>query len=311
MRARRRAGRIAAAAAALMLLLAGCTDGPDEKATDRNGTRAAIRVASFDFSESQLLAEVYAAALERRGFSVTRLSGLGPREVVQPALERGLVDVLPEYAGSSLRFLAAADDTAAVPAAASVPGSLRAALARRALVPLSWAAAQDQNGFAVSSAFAARHGLRRISDLQSLAPSLAFGGPPECPQRPYCLPGLQSRYGLAFRTFVPMPTRAATADALATGEIAVGMLETTDGRLQRSGVVLLADDRRLQPPENVVPVVRRATLDRYGPRLAAALNAVSARLDTAALVNLNRQVEVQGRPAGRTAAEWVAANVPG
>lgn len=303
----RRAGpiRTGLVAVVALLLLVGCTRDGEDPAPDPGGRKASIRVASFDFSESQLLAEVYAAALERRGFRVTRVTALGPREVVQPALVRGLVDVVPEYAGSILRFLTAADGPAPVPAGRNLADQLRAALAGRGLVPLRLATAQDSNGFAVTSAFAAKHRLRRLSDLVPLAAGLDFGGPPECPQRPYCLPGLRARYGLAFKSFVPMPTRAATAEALAAGEISVGMLETTDGRLRRSGLVLLADDRRLQPPENVVPVLRREMLSRYGPRLAATLDAVSARLSTAALVELNRQVELQGRPASRAAADWV------
>lgn len=304
----RRAGLLAAGVAiTLTLALASCTAEPTDSAESRS--RTAIRVASFDFSENRVLAELYASALERQGFAVSRIIGVGPRELVQPALERGLLDVVPEYAGSALRFLTAADGPPAAAAGQSVRDLLRSALDPRGLVPLPFAAAQDRNGVVVSAAFATQHGVGRISDLRGLDATLTFGGPPECPQRPYCLLGLRSRYGLAFKTFIPMPSRAVTAEALTSGEISVGILETTDGRLGRGDLVLLTDDRGLQPPENVVPVVRREILQQYGPRLQAALDAVSAVLTTAALIKLNQEVEIAGRPAAEAAADWVSSNV--
>ena len=133
---------------------------------------------------------------------------------------------------------------------------------------LDAAAAEDQNGFAVSTAFAAEHGVSRLSDLAPLAGGLTFGGPPECPQRPLCLPGLEEVYGLHFGEVRNMPSRAATVEALVAGQIQVGLLETTDARLAQAPVVLLADDRGLQPRENVVPLVGAAVLDRWGDRLA-------------------------------------------
>jgi osmoprotectant transport system substrate-binding protein len=288
-----------------VVLLAGCSDG---NSPARSG--GTVRVASFDFDESRTVAEVYAAALRRSGFPVQLIDGIGSREIVEPALEHALVDVVPEYLGSAVAFLSAADG-ATVPATGTAPTdatalvSLRSALAGRGLVALHPAPAQDRNGVAVTAATARARGLRRISDLQPLAARFVFGGPPECPQRPYCLPGLRSRYRLGFASFAPMPTRAVTAEALLTGEIQVGMLETSSAELAGGRLVLLRDDAGLQPAENVVPVLRRRVLTDYGPRLAATLDAVSARLSTATLIALNRAVEVDGVPAARVAAAWV------
>ena len=124
--------------------------------------------------------------------------------------------------------------------------------------------AEDRNGVAVSAAFATGHPLSRLSDLVPLAAGLTFGGPRECPQRPLCLPGLTEVYGLHFGEVRNMPSRAATVEALVAGQIQVGLLETTDARLEQAPVVLLTDDRALQPHENVVPLVRAAVLDRLG-----------------------------------------------
>lgn len=277
------------------VLLAGCGGGDSAPPGERPG----IRVGSFDFIESELLAELYATALERRGFPVSRQVGLGPREVVVPALEQGLIDLVPEYAGSATRFL-----TGAAPPERIRP-ALEVALTARRLVPLAFAPAQDQNGVVMTAARVRESGLRRVSDLRPLAERLSFGGPAECPQRPLCLLGLQERYGLDFAAFVPHASRAETAEGLLAGTIDVGMLDTTDPYLADGRLVLLADDRGLQPPENVVPVVRQAALDQHGPALAAVIDLVSATLTTGALVELNRRVLLGQEPIAQVAATWL------
>jgi osmoprotectant transport system substrate-binding protein len=247
---------------------------------------------------------VYATALERGGYDVARLGALGPREVVAPALEQGLVDLVPEYVGSALRFL---DD--AGPSDAARPPDLHAALAEaltgRGLQPLQLAPGQDQNGVVVTREAAAAGGLSTISDLRDVAATMTFGGPPECQERPLCLRGLQERYGLRFRSFLPFTSRAATAEALLAGQLDVGVLETVDAYLADGRLVLLADDRGLQPQENVVPVVRRAVVEEHGPRLVDLLDAVTATLTTQGMTQLNRQVVLDGRPLAGVAATWV------
>jgi osmoprotectant transport system substrate-binding protein len=263
-----------------------------------------IRFAAYDFTENQILAAVYAEGLRRAGLPVTVQQGVGTREVVEPALEQGVSDVVIDYLGTALEFAQPSGSSAGRP-----PEDLRSALAgtltARGVTVLDFSSAEDQNGFAVSAAFATAHGLTRLSDLIPLAPGLVFGGPPECPDRPLCLPGLQRAYGLVFGRVRAMSSRAATVEALVGGQIDVGLLETTDARLASAPVTLLSDDRTLQPHENVVPLVRSAVLRRWGERMTAALNGVSARLTTAELVRLNLAVEVDGlTPAGAAARWW-------
>ena len=143
-----------------------------------------------------------------------------------------------------------------------------------------------------------------LSDLAPLAPDLVFGGPPECPDRPLCLPGLKKAYGLEFAEFLSMPTRGATVEALVSGDIQVGLLETTDARLAVAPVMLLVDDLGLQPRENVVPMVRAEVADRWEGRLVEALNETSALLTTGDLVQLNRAVELDGLTPGEAAKRW-------
>ncbi len=262
-----------------------------------------IRFASYDFQENQILVELYAEGVRRAGLPVSVQHGIGTREVVAPALEQGVVDVVVDYLGSALVF--------ARPPGAELPGTpeemadlLEDTWEDRGVEVLDAARAEDQNGFAVSAAFVAEHGVRRLSDLAPLAPGLIFGGTPECPERPLCLPGLERTYGLRFGEVRAMSSRAATVEALMAGDIDVGLLETTEARLFGSPLVLLEDDRSLQPPENVVPMVRADVVDRWGDRLTDALDDTSARLTTLDVLGLNRSVELDGRTPEQAAAEW-------
>ena len=289
----------------LVLLAAGCQrrQSPPPPEDPRRPT---IQLASFDFPESEILGELYGQALRQHGFPVELVVQLGAREVVAPALEQGKVDMVPEYLGSALNFLNDRDRVATADPALT-HARLEQAFAPRGVSVLAFAPAQDRNGFVVTGDLARRNGLEEISDLVPMAGRLAFGGPPECPQRPLCLKGLQDLYGLRFARFEAMPSRAVTAAALDSGEIDVGMIETTDPNLIEADLVQLADDRNLQPADNVVPVVRREVLDAYGPPMVTLLNSVSAKLTTAELTKLNRQV-AEGRPAADAVAAWLRAH---
>jgi len=158
----------------------------------------------------------------------------------------------------------------------------------------------------VTGATAARYRLRTISDLARVAPGLVFGGPPERPERPDCLLGLRQAYGLRFHAFAGLDAGGPlTKQALESGDIGVALLFTTDPAIQARHLVVLADNRGLQSAENIIPVLRRATADRYGSGLLAALDAVSARLSTAALMALDAQVELNGQDPRTVAERWL------
>jgi len=301
-----RTGAIAAVCAALLLGTA-CAASPDARRASVLRDDA-ISVASFDFPESTVLAEIYAQALEAAGFRVDRELGLGPRELVEPALQRGLVELVPEYAGSALQFLT----LGAAPPTSDPEATNRAlaeALASRGITALDPAPAQDQNGFAVTRTTATRYGLTTISDLAPVASSLTFGGPVECPRRPLCLQGLKSTYGLSFNGFVALDASGPlTAAALAGGQVDVALIFTTDGQIAQNDFVLLQDDLGLQPAENVTPVVRADTIRRFGPQLAEVLNAVSAELTDRALRVLNAQVGFQRIEPADAARAWLLAH---
>jgi len=262
-------------------------------------------VGSFDFPESVLLADIYGGALAARGFPVRIQPNLGSREIVDPALMSGLIELVPEYAGSAVEFVS----LGRVPATSDVAATNRALaglVARQRLVVGHPAAAQDANAIVVTAATAARYNLRSVADLAGVAPRLVFGGPPECPGRAYCLSGLRRVYGLRFREFVPLDAGGPlTLQALEAGDVDVALLFSTDPSIVARHLVVLADDRGLQPAENVTPLLRGDVVARFGARLVAVLNAVSARLDTGSLRALDARVELAGRDPRRVAGSWL------
>jgi osmoprotectant transport system substrate-binding protein len=300
----RRVRTVAPFVLAMAVLLAGGCSPATKRPPPEDPHRPTITVTSFDFPESETLAEVYGQALRQSGYPVEVVPRLGPREIVQPALEQGRVDLVPGYLGSGLNYL---HEQVRVATADPRPthALLKEALEARGLTALDYAPAQDRNGFAVTGELAKRHELERISDLRPIARQLTFGGPPECPGRPLCLKGLQDVYGLEFKHFESMPSRSTTAGALEMGEIDVGMLETTDGNLLNHDFVQLEDDRGLQPAENVVPIVRKEILAAYGPALAGVVDAVSAQLNTRDLIHMNLRVQLQGVEPATAASHWL------
>ncbi|MFB3739491.1 MAG: ABC transporter substrate-binding protein [Candidatus Velamenicoccus archaeovorus] len=266
----------------------------------------AVTVGSFDFPESELLAWMYAGAIRAAGIPVRVIAAAGPREVVEPALRAGLVELLPEYAGTAVQFLSGGGILPSSDATRTHADLLRE-LSGTGVVVMAPARAQDANALVVTSATARRYGLRRVSDLARVSPGLVFGGPPECLQRPLCLPGYGRTYGLRFRTFVPLDVGGPlTVQALVSNEIDVGLLFTSDPAIADRDLVRLRDDRGLQPAENVTPLIRAETLERFGEPLRRAIDAVSARLTTAVLVALNERL-LAGVSPSRAAAEWLSA----
>jgi osmoprotectant transport system substrate-binding protein len=300
-----------AACMALTVALSACTSSAGRvspapgQPDGRHG--AVITVGSFDFPESVLLAQIYGQALAAARFPVRILPNLGPREVVDSALMDGLLQLVPEYAGSALEFFTLGRLSASADAGVA-HRALAGSVAGRGLVAARPAPAQDANAIVVTAATAARYRLRSIADLARVAPRLVFGGPPECPGRAYCLPGLKRVYGLRFKAFTPLDAGGPlTLQALEAGYIGAALLFTTDPRIPARHLVVLADDRGLQPAENITPLVRRSVIARYGPSLLAVLNRVSARLDTGTLRTLDARVEIAGRNPRLVAGGWLRA----
>jgi osmoprotectant transport system substrate-binding protein len=265
-----------------------------------------ITVGSFDFAESVVVAEVYSQAIEAAGFKVRRAFELGPREFVGPALSAGLVEFVAEYAGTASEFYsvgraAPSDDVVATHT------ELERAIDGQPLVALAAAPAQDANTFVVTKATADRLHLKFLSDLQPVAGQLKFGGPPECFSRQLCLAGLAATYGLKFDDVLTLDAGGPlTHQALKEGLVDVALMFTTDATMTEEGLVELDDDRGLQPAESITPLLRSEVVEQLGPDLVKAIDAVSAKLTTAAVRDLNGRLAVSGADAASVASAWLS-----
>ncbi len=303
---------VGAALVVFALVVAACGSGDDSTTTAAAaGTDApsipdgpTIVVGSTNFGEQLILGDIYATVLEQAGYPVEREFNLGNREVVNPALKDGEIDMLAEYTGTLLTFEGGTSTTDSQ----ETWEALVDILAPSGLTALDYSPAQDKNGFVVTADTAAELGVSKVSDLAEFNDTLVLGGPPECPNREFCLIGLQDVYGLSFADFSPLDVGGQlTVTALEGGEIDVALLFTSDGVIAAKGFVLLEDDRNLQPAENIVPVIRTEIIDVYGDDLSAIINEVSAAITTAELSELNRQFG-EGADPDELALEWLTTN---
>lgn len=209
-------------------------EGLAEDLTEGSGP---IRVVAANFSENQTLANVYAEVLNAAGFDATVVQ-LTNREVYEAALEAGDVDVVAEYAATLTTFLAnkANPGSTESPASGDIDETV-AALTElatpRGLTPLTPAEATDQNAFAVTKAFAEKYAVDTLSDLaETCSGGVSLGGPPECPQRPFCQPGLEETYGLNVSEFTALDAGGPLSkNALRTGVVAVALVFSSDASL--------------------------------------------------------------------------------
>lgn len=287
---------------AMALVASACGDDGSGDGTKEGPT---ITVGSTNFGEQVILAEIYAQVLEAAGYPVERAFNLGTREIVNPALKDGQIDLMVEYTGTLLIHEGGTPTTDQD----TTYAALVAAIADDGLVALAYAPGEDKNGFVVTAATAAALGVTTVSDLAAHNGTLILGGPAECPQRPLCLPGLEQVYGLEFAEFRPLDSGGPiTVAALEGGEIDVAVLYTSDGVIAAKGFVLLVDDRSLQPAENIVPITTDEIIAAYGDELVALLDEVSALLTTAELSELNRRYGIDAEDADVLAREWLVDN---
>jgi osmoprotectant transport system substrate-binding protein len=268
------------------------------------GPKPTVKMGSANFPEQVILGELYSQILEANGYTIERHLNLGTREIVEPALESGQIDMYPEYLATVTTFLTK-DQTKASSDPEATARALQDAFGPKNITVLAYSPAQDENGFVVTQDTARKYNLSKMSDLQPVANQLVLGATPECPQRPFCLIGLQQTYGLNFKDFRPLDTGGPlTVQALLGGQIDVGLLFTTDANITLNNFVLLEDDKHLQLADNVAPVVRNDILNR-APDLKMLADRVSQTLTTADLTDLNKQVSIDHRDAKDVAADYL------
>jgi osmoprotectant transport system substrate-binding protein len=244
---------------------------------------------SGSFAENQIVAEMYAQVLENAGYNVDKQTNLQRREISQPAIESGEIDLKPEYLGTLLVFLDPNATPTSDPEANVEP--LKKLLDPKGLALLDYSPANDTNAFVVTKETADKHNLKRMSDLAPVASQLTLGGPPECEARPFCIPGLRDTYGINFGKVEKIGAcDSATANALDAGKVDVALLCSTQSIIASKGWVVLEDDKKLQKADNIAPVIRKDVLN---DEITELLNGVSAKITTDNITKLNAKVELE------------------
>jgi len=296
----RNKGRLAlgAVAVGVAMALSGCASGDplDTGSGDDNANSETIVVGSQAYYSNEIIAEIYAQALENAGFDVERKFQIGQRDAYLTALESGEVDVFPEYTGNLLQFYS--PDTTAT-ASEDVYAELADALPE-GLTVLDQAAATDQDSYNVTADFASANSLVSLADLAGVS-DLKLGGNAELEERPYGPAGLQDVYGA---TVSFTATGDTTVDALVAGTINIANVYSADPRIQTENLVSLTDPEGLFLASNVVPLVNADIADS----IADVINAVSAKLTPEGLVALNVQSTVDKMSSDDIASAWLSEN---
>lgn len=288
-----------AALSAFTFLLAACGGTSPNPGGQAKGS---ITVAGFNFSESSILADIYGKALADKGYTVNYKLNLGSREIVEPAIEKGDIDLYPGYAATELEFVNKAKGEAGSDPQANVT-KLNGYLNPKGVQALTPSPANDQNAFAVTKATASKSNLVRLSDLAPVASQMTLGGPPECPTRPFCQAGLQSAYGLKFKAFKALDAGGPlTKNALANGDIDIGLVFSSDGGIVAKNLVVLNDDKHLEAADNIVPVIRTKVANS---EVTALLNKIDATLTQNDLVAMNKSADVDKQDPSTLAQNWV------
>jgi osmoprotectant transport system substrate-binding protein len=301
MRTLRRKGAVGAIVLALLLVLSACgsgdsTDGPQ------------IKVGAQDFGESAILASLYAQALEAEGYDVVVQPLGGFRDIVLGSFDGGDINFTPEYAASMLEFL---NDFAgeATGDAEGTTETLRGYLAERGLQAFDPSPAVDTNAFVIKPETSESLGITSLSDLAAKGADLTLGGPPDCETNAFCIPGLQSVYGLDLSaSFTPLDAGGITVQAFEADEIDVALLFSTSGIIADRGWVLLEDDQNMLAADNVVPVMTDEIADGYGSDFRDLVDDISAALSTADLTEMNRQFDIEQLDAEDIARDWLIEN---
>lgn len=298
----RRAGLALGAIGATGLLLVGCASadplGQGGTAPSASGDGTTLVVGSQDYYSNEIIAELYAQALEGAGYTIDRQLRIGQREVYLPEIEAGAIDLFPEYTGPLLQVWA---DAPAERQSDEVYDALVAA-APEGITILDQAPATDQDSYVVTRAFAEQYGLTTVADLAKVDVPLTMGANSEAESRPNGPQGLADVYGIQVG-FTPIEDGGGplTIRALEDGDIQLAIVYTADPTIAENDLVVLEDPEGLFLSSNVVPVAS----DRVDEEAQAVVNGISAALTSEQLIELNRRSTVEQSPAADIAAAWL------
>jgi osmoprotectant transport system substrate-binding protein len=281
--------------AAVLAACGGSSSGGGGNDTTGGGASGSLTVGAAGFTESNVLAQMYADLLEKAGFDVT-VKKVASQEIFQSSLEKGTIAVVPEYAATYANSMETevtgnTSPTSASPDLQTTLTNLEKFLDKKGLTHLDPANAVDQNAFAVSKAFAEKHNLTTLSDLGKLGGTVTLAATAECPTRPFCKPGLEDTYGIKVGKILPLGfDTLPVKQAVKTGKADLGLVATTDATVADFGLVVLTDDKHLQNADNLIPIVNAKVLSDH-PEIADAINALASVLTTEDLASLNNKVD--------------------
>ncbi|WP_026550620.1 ABC transporter substrate-binding protein [Arthrobacter sp. Br18] len=293
--------------AALALTACGANSDPQGEPEDTAAASGSVVVGSADFPESQVIAEIYAGALNAAGVEATTRLGIGSREIYYTAVEEGSVDIIPDYSGNLLLF---ADPAATAASAGDIVSALPEALAARSpdanLGVLEPSEAENKDSLVVTAATAEQYGLESIEDLAEVCGEITIGAPSTFQERAYGLPGLDEKYNCVPGGFEAINDGGGelTLQALLSDDVQAADIYTTTPSIEDNDLVVLEDPEDNFIAQQVLPFVN---LDTVGEDARTVLNEVSAQLTTEDLLSLNREVSGdEKRNPADAAADWLA-----
>ena len=300
--------KIGAVAAVLAVLvpLSACGGNPTSGGGTGDTSSSSITIGSANFPENELLAEMYAQALEAKNVTVDRKFNIGARELYLKALEDGSIQMLPEYNGALLAALSKGGQVADnVTTTEQVNAALNKVLPT-GLEILESSPAEDKDTLTVTQATAKKYNLTSIADLKPVADQLVVGGGPEFKSRYQGLVGLKKVYGLNFKSFKSLdPGGPLTKAALKNDQIQVANIFSTDSTIKTDNLVVLDDPKNLFLAQNITPVIASS---KVKGDVASTINAVSAALTTEDLTNYLAEVAVDKKSYSTVAKEFIDAN---
>ncbi|MCS6582219.1 MULTISPECIES: ABC transporter substrate-binding protein [Curtobacterium] len=296
-----RAGVAAAMAVGVVAALAGCasSDPLDSGSSDSSDSKTIV-VGSQQYYSNEIIAELYAQVLEKDGFDVKRNFNIGQREVYIPQLEKGAIDVMPEYSGNLLQYF---DKDSDAKTADQIDDGLDKALPKGLRV-LDEADATDQDSYTVTKKFSEDNDVTSLADLKNVDEKLTVGANSENQTRPYGPKGLKSVYGVDvdFKA-IEDGGGALTVKALKDDTVQLADIYTADPSIKANGFVTLQDPENLILPQNVVPVVSK----KVNEKAADAIDSVNEKLTTDALIELNTKSTADKEKASTIAEDWLKA----